>query len=184
MNLVRMRNNYLKLLVLIVLFASITMPGQADVIAGMRAVLSDTSRIIKATISTKITDTRLNKPAFLKNGVMVNFVPFKPSKEKVFAGSPKSIKQSDNDKVLNNVKVYPNPVADHLNLSYSISKDANVIIKIMDVLGNEVTTLLTERLSAGEQSNSFNIASRLNSGFYFIRVSVSGETVTKRISIL
>jgi hypothetical protein len=179
-----MRNNYLRLLVFFTLLAGMSMRGHAGVFAGMQSVFSDTSRIIRATISTKITDTRVNKPAFLKNGVMVNFVPFKPSKDKVFAGSPKTVRAADNDKVLNNVKVYPNPVADHLNLSYSISKDANVIIKIMDVLGNEVTTLLTERLSAGEQSNSFNIASRLNSGFYFIRVSVSGETVTKRISVL
>lgn len=114
---------------------------------------------------------------------MVNFVPFKPSKERVFAGSPK-VRPAESDKILNNVKVYPNPVGDQLNLSYSITKDANVTIKIMDVLGNEVTTLLTERLSAGEQANSFNIASRLNSGFYFIRVSVSGEIITKRISVL
>lgn len=178
-----MRNYYLRLLVLFIVFAGITLPGHAGVNSGMRVILSDTTRII-ATISTKITDTRVNRPAFLKNGVMVNFVPFKPSKEKVFAGSPKTVRPSESDKVLNNVTVYPNPVADNLNLKYSISKDATVVVKIMDVLGNEVTTLLTERLSSGDQLNSFNIASRLNSGFYFIRVSVSGETVTKRISVL
>jgi hypothetical protein len=178
-----MRNNYLKVLVLFIIFGAMLMAGRADVFAGIRAVSNDTSKIIKATISTKITDTRLNRPAFLKNGVMVNFVPFKPGKEKVFAGAPPA-KSVDNDKVLNNVKVYPNPVSDQLNLSYSISKDANVTIKIMDVLGNEITTLLTERLSAGDQANSFNIASRLTSGFYFIRVSVSGEIITKRISVL
>lgn len=162
------------------------MPGQADAIARTVSVSADTSKLIKATISTKITDTRLNRPAFLKNGVMVNFVPFKPGKDKLFSGSPTSrnAKQGDGDKVLNNVKVYPNPVSDQLNLSYSINKDSNVTIKIMDVLGNEVTTLLTERLSAGDQANSFNIASRLPSGFYFIRVSVAGEIITKRISVL
>ena len=162
------------------------MPGHADAIARTGSVSADTSKLIKATISTKITDTRLNRPAFLKNGVMVNFVPFKPGKDKLFSGSPTSrnAKQGDGDKVLNNVKVYPNPVSDQLNLSYSITKDSNVTIKIMDVLGNEVTTLLTERLSAGDQANSFNIASRLTSGFYFIRVSVAGEIITKRISVL
>ena len=162
------------------------MPAHSDVFAGTAGVLADTSKVIKATISTKITDTRLNKPAFLKNGVMVNFVPFKPAKDKGFSGTPtpRPIKAGDNDKVLNNVKVYPNPVSDQLNLSYLITKDANVTIRIMDVLGNEITTLLTERLSAGEQVNSFNIASRLSSGFYFIRVSIAGEIITKRISVL
>lgn len=180
-----MRNFYLGLSVLFITSISIMMPGRTDVFAAVQ-VLTDTSKVIKATISTKITDTRLNKPAFLKNGVMVNFVPFKPAKDKVFSGgtASKTVRASDTDKVLNNVKVYPNPVSDQLNLSYSITKDANVTIKIMDVLGNEITTLLTERLSAGDQANSFNIASKLTSGFYFIRVSVAGEIITKRISVL
>ncbi|MEJ7780665.1 MAG: T9SS type A sorting domain-containing protein [Daejeonella sp.] len=180
-----MRNNYLKLLGIIMIISGMFMPGYSHGFADTQ-VLSDTSKVIKATISTKITDTRLNKPAYLKNGVMVDFVPFKPSKDKVFgnASTMKIPKSGDSDKILNNVKVYPNPVSHQLNLSYYINKDSNVTIKIMDVLGNEVTTLFTERLSAGDQANSFNIASRLNSGFYFIRVSVGSEIITKRISVL
>lgn len=163
------------------------MPGYSDAFAYTQVFLSDTSKVIKATISTKITDTRLNKPAYLKNGVMIDFVPFKPAKDKVFGNTsnlkvPKSV--DNNNKILTNVKVYPNPVSDQLNLSYFIIKDSNVTIKIMDVLGNEITTLFTERLSAGDQVNSFNIASRLTSGFYFIRVSVGSEIITKRISVL
>lgn len=161
------------------------MSGYSAAYAGTSPGVSDTSKIIKVTISTKITDTRLNKPAYLKNGVMVNFVPFKPSKDKVFGNTPTaSAGRGDGEKILNNVKVYPNPVSDQLNLSYYINKDSNVTIKIMDVLGNEITTLFTERLSAGDQANSFNIASRLASGFYFIRVSVGSEVITKRISVL
>ena len=145
----------------------------------------DSSKV-KATVSTKITDTRLNKPAYLKNGVKVNFIPFKPAKDNFF-GNTKIMgasKSGDNDKVLNNVKVYPNPISDQLNLSFSMSKDANVIVKIMDVLGNEITTLLSERVAAGDQTKPFVIASRITSGFYFIRVSVGSEIITKRISVL
>ena len=145
----------------------------------------DSSKV-KAKVSTKITDTRLNKPAYLKNGVKVNFIPFKPAKDNFFGntkimGASKSV---DNDKVLNNVKVYPNPISDQLNLSFNMSKDANVIVKIMDVLGNEITTLLSERVAAGDQTKPFVIASRITSGFYFIRVSVGSEIITKRISVL
>jgi hypothetical protein len=88
------------------------------------------------------------------------------------------------DKILANVKVYPNPVSDYLNMTYSISKDSNVTIRIMDVLGNEITTLFSERQSTGEHSNTFSISSRISSGFYFIRVSVGSEIITKRISVL
>jgi hypothetical protein len=182
----RMRNIYLRLLGLFIIIGGMLVSGHSDVFAAAHLTVADTSKIIKVTISTKITDTRLNKPAYLKNGVMVNFVPFKPSKDKLFSGSPVpgSVRTVDSDKILNNVKVYPNPVSDQLNLSYFLNKDSNVTIKIMDVLGNEITTLFTERLLAGDQANSFNIASRLNSGFYFIRVSVGGEVITKRISVL
>lgn len=135
---------------------------------------------------TKITDTRSNKPG----GVKVNVVPFKPA-DKVFGNTSSQpaktiIKNIDTgeDKILNNVKVYPNPVSDMLNLSYRVKKDSNVTIKIMDVLGNEVVTLLSERMSAGEQNNTFNIAYKLNSGFYFLRLVVGNETVIKRISVL
>ncbi len=136
----------------------------------------------------KISDTRSNKPSYIKKGVKVNFVPFNPNEDR-FGGnffdiSAKTIVMPNDDKVLNNVKVYPNPVSDLLNLTYRVNKDANVTIKIMDVLGNEIATLLSERIAAGEQTSSFNIASRLNSGFYFVRFNVGNETVIKRISVL
>ena len=102
---------------------------------------------------------------------------------------PPKIKETDttldeDNKVLNNVKVYPNPVTEQLNLTFLVNKDSNVTIMIMDVLGNEVATLFSERLQAGQQNHSFNIASKLSSGFYFVRLIVGTETVIKRISVL
>jgi hypothetical protein len=137
----------------------------------------------------KITDTRPGKPSEVKS-VKINITPFKPSYLKTIPVSNSNAHQTKNmagavdSKVLSNVKVYPNPVSDHLNLSYFVNKDSNVTIKIMDILGNEVATLLSQRLSAGEQINSFPIASSLNSGYYFIRLIVGNETIIKRISVL
>lgn len=160
---------------------------------GMNAYANNFSQVprpdstkVKQKVSTKITDTRLNKPAYLKNGVKVSFIPFKPAKDNFFMnnkfmGTPKA---GLNDKILNNVKVYPNPISDQLNLSFNVSKEATVTVKIMDVLGNEITTLLSERIAAGDQNKPFQIASRITSGFYFIRVSVGSEVITKRISVL
>lgn len=154
--------------------------------AQSHASSSDSLKIIKV----KITDTRKNKPAYLKNGVKVNFVPFKPEVDKIFGNTstiPISVKEPEilsDDKILNNVKVYPNPVTDQLNLTYMINKDANVTIKVMDVLGNEIATLYSEHITAGNQNHSFNIASKLSSGFYFVRLVAGNETVVKRISVL
>ena len=136
----------------------------------------------------KITDTRPGKPSEIKSDVRIKITPFRPSYTKPLASAssapnPKAAAVSDL-KILSNVKVYPNPVADHLNLSYFVNKDSNVTIKIMDVLGNEITTLLSQRLNAGEQINSFPIDAKWNSGYYFVRLVVGNETIIKRISIL
>ena len=157
-----------------------------------RLGLVDTLKKPTAKSSTKITDTRREKPEYLKNEVGVKITPFKPAAnaKPVESGNssqnaPVVIKNTQQDlKILSNVKIYPNPVAEQLNLSYFVNKDSNVTIKIMDVLGNEIATLLSQRMPAGEQTNSFPIASKLSSGYYFIRLIVGNETVIKRVSIL
>ena len=134
--------------------------------------------------NTKITDTRKNKPDYLQKKIGIKVEPFKPAPAKTFGSTSAKDLVLDPDKLVSNLKVYPNPVGEQLNLSYIVSKDSNVTIKIMDVLGNEVTTLLSQRLTAGAQNNSFNISSKVNAGFYFVRLIVGSETIVKRISVL
>lgn len=85
---------------------------------------------------------------------------------------------------LDNVKIYPNPVTDQLNLTYILKKESNVNIKLLDVLGNEIMVLLSKKVPAGEQTNTFYLDSKLSSGFYFVRVTVDSESMIKRISVL
>ncbi|GAB3928766.1 T9SS type A sorting domain-containing protein [Mucilaginibacter myungsuensis] len=87
------------------------------------------------------------------------------------------------DKLLNNVQVYPNPTTDQISVKYTITRDANVTIKLMDVLGNQVATLFTGRNQPGEYKNASNLP-KLNTGFYFVRVIANTESVVKRVSIL
>ena len=88
------------------------------------------------------------------------------------------------EKVLNDVKVYPNPVGSQLNLSYRVAKDANVTIKIMDVLGGEIATLFSKQVTAGDQTNSFPTPANLSSGgIYFVQIIAGEETIVKRISV-
>jgi len=93
-------------------------------------------------------------------------------------------KNGKTDKILSVSKVYPNPVDDQINLVIRLEREANVAVKIMDLLGNEVVTLSNERLSSGEQTKTFTIPNRLNSGIYFLRIVTGSETVVKRISVL
>jgi hypothetical protein len=88
------------------------------------------------------------------------------------------------DKILSVLRVYPNPVDDQINFILRLERESNISIKIMDLLGNEVVTLSNERLSAGEQTKTFTIPNRLNSGIYFLRFVAGSETIVKRISVL
>lgn len=89
------------------------------------------------------------------------------------------------DKLLTILKIYPNPVENQLNIILAIGKDnTQTSIKILDVLGNEVVTLLNERLSVGEQTKSFSLPTKINPGIYFLRVIAGSESQVKRISVL
>lgn len=90
---------------------------------------------------------------------------------------------TDNEKLINNVKVFYNPVAEQITLNFGLSDQNIVVIKVMDALGNEVLNLMNGRLDAGLQSLSFETDGKLSTGFYFVRVSSGTETIVKRISV-
>lgn len=97
----------------------------------------------------------------------------------------KSVFQNNtNSKVISNVRVFPNPTSESISLSFKMNKRANVSIKVMDALGSEMLTLMNQVLDAGIQNHTFDIQKKLPSGVYFIRITSSGETIVKRISVV
>lgn len=89
----------------------------------------------------------------------------------------------NSEKLINNVKVFFNPIAEQVSVNFKLGKQANVTIKVMDALGNEVANLMNGRLEAGVQNLSFDGIAKLNPGVYFVRVSSGAETVIKRFSV-
>jgi len=115
-----------------------------------------------------------------KNSLHLVLPPLRPA----YISTTKVMVAKPDDKLLNNVQVYPNPVTDILNLKYELSRSSNVTVKIMDVLGNEVVTIFSQRLEPGEKNYTYSINNKLNRGFYFVRVVAGTESVIKRISVL
>jgi Secretion system C-terminal sorting domain len=70
---------------------------------------------------------------------------------------------------------YPNPFNPTTSIQYAIGSRQYVSLKIYDVLGNEVATLVNEEKTAGNYSIKFD-ASKLASGIYFYKLS-SGSFV-------
>jgi len=68
---------------------------------------------------------------------------------------------------------YPNPFNPSTKIDFSIPTDNSVQIKVYNVLGMEVATLLNEHRQAGTHNIEFN-ASNLSSGIYFYKI-ISGK---------
>jgi hypothetical protein len=66
---------------------------------------------------------------------------------------------------------YPNPFNPSTTIKYQIPKISFVTVKVYDVLGNEIATLVNEEKLAGEYETEFNAAS-LPSGIYFYQLRV------------
>jgi hypothetical protein len=123
----------------------------------------------------------LSKRKPKKNLLSFTLPPIKPG---VISSTHVVVPHAD-DKLLSNVEVYPNPITDQINLKYSVSRNSNVTIKIVDVLGNDVMTLFSSsRVEPGEQTVTRSLNNKLNRGFYFVKIVAGTESVIKRISIL
>ena len=78
---------------------------------------------------------------------------------------------------------YPNPFNPVTNISYSIEKSSNVTLKLYDVRGGLVQTLLNKRINAGNHDYTLD-ASNLPSGVYFYTMSVNNVSKTKKLILM
>jgi len=78
---------------------------------------------------------------------------------------------------------YPNPFNPSTVIAYEIPRAGLVVIKILNVLGEEVKTLVSENQSAGMHSVLFN-AGAMKSGVYFYRLSSGNYVSVKKMIVL
>jgi len=78
---------------------------------------------------------------------------------------------------------YPNPFNPSTVINYDLPFDGNVSLKIFDMSGKELMTLVNEVKTAGYYSVNFN-ASDLSSGVYFYTISADNFTATKKMVLL
>jgi predicted acyl esterase len=78
---------------------------------------------------------------------------------------------------------YPNPFNPATTIEYSIAKAGNVEIKVYDMLGREVKSLVNEYRDAGFHKIFFN-ASELSSGVYFYKISTTEFSEVKRMVLI
>jgi photosystem II stability/assembly factor-like uncharacterized protein len=78
---------------------------------------------------------------------------------------------------------YPNPFNPSTKISFQLPVVSSSSLKIFDITGKEVATLLNEKLNAGTYTVDWN-ASEFPSGVYFYRLTAEGYGETKRMTLI
>jgi hypothetical protein len=83
---------------------------------------------------------------------------------------------------------YPNPFNPSTKIKYSVPQSSNVLIKVFDMLGNEIESLVNEEKPAGTYEIEFDShtgeARNLPSGIYFYRLQAGSYIETKKMVLM
>ena len=104
----------------------------------------------------------------------------------IYTGPPYSTSISSNENTLNDLYLYqnyPNPFNPVTNLEFGISKLEFVILKVYDISGNEIATLINEKKYPGNYKVVFD-GSNLSSGIYYYKLTSGNHSETKRMLLL
>ncbi len=97
---------------------------------------------------------------------------------------PNGVKDNNNNPYTFNLSQnYPNPFNPTTRISYSIAERNNVSIKVYDMLGSEVTTLVNTTKDAGNYEVNFD-ASKLASGLYIYKIQAGNFVQSKKMLLL
>ncbi len=100
--------------------------------------------------------------------------------------TPSSVSGDENSSSLNNFVLeqnYPNPFNPNTVISYRLPVTSKVTLKVYNVLGKEIATLVNEELPAGVHEVKFD-ASSLTSGIYFYQLTTDNFIETKKMVYL
>jgi phosphatidylserine/phosphatidylglycerophosphate/cardiolipin synthase-like enzyme len=86
-------------------------------------------------------------------------------------------------KVFRLLQNYPNPFNPTTSISYDVPQKSNVSLKVFDVLGREVITLVQKEQLAGSYRVQFD-ASKLSSGIYFYRLQAGSFMNSKKMVLI
>ncbi|MGD2035406.1 MAG: S8 family serine peptidase [Bacteroidales bacterium] len=86
------------------------------------------------------------------------------------------------------IKVYPNPVNSKANIQFELDEDCHVSLKVYNVMGEAVSVLADEDLTAGYHNFIWDrkglTGHRVSEGMYFVRFETQGTVETKRILVI
>jgi hypothetical protein len=106
------------------------------------------------------------------------------SQDFAVVADPVSIKQIS--EVVNSFKLdqnYPNPFNPATKIGFAIPKSDYVDLRVYDILGREVTVLLSQQLNTGEYEIEFE-AHNLASGMYYYRLQTGDNISVRKMTLV
>jgi len=100
-----------------------------------------------------------------------------------FKGTTTSVKENELPNKYNLSQNYPNPFNPVTKIKYTIPKAEFVSIKVFDILGGEIATLVSEEKQTGNFEVEFN-GSNLASGIYVYRMQAGNFTDAKKFVLI
>jgi hypothetical protein len=100
-----------------------------------------------------------------------------PSKTTSVDGGPETVGRMELE------QNYPNPFNPSTVIGFQLSVAGQATLKVYDVLGREVATLVNGTMAAGSHSVTFD-ASNLTSGVYIYKLEAGGMSMTKRMTLV
>lgn len=168
----------LTLILLLLLIASVTL-GQSQIPVSVISSGGEKSSSVSFILNSTVGEPFIGKSVSSTNQQNIGFwYVYKQSTitdvEKEDGTIPTEFKLEQN---------YPNPFNPSTIIKIGVPERSNVLLKIYDILGGEVTTLVDEDMEAGWYERSFN-ASELSSGVYIYRMKAGNFINTKKMLLL
>ena len=116
--------------------------------------------------------------AVTRNGVESE--PSEPQDAGIVVSNEEETSIADNFSLSQN---YPNPFNPTTTISFELGKTGLASLKVYDLLGREVATLVNARLVQGEHSFNFD-ASSFASGIYIYQLKSSGVAITRKLTLI
>lgn len=81
--------------------------------------------------------------------------------------------------IINKVNLYPNPVADELNINYELNNGSDVTIVVTDITGKVVAEVSNADQAAGQQTVNINTTGFAN-GMYTVSINTEAGNITRK----